>query len=383
MNTPAPTNGNGKRLRLLLLVLVVLVLAGVGYFIYWSSVLRWRETTDDAYVSGNVVQLTPQIAGTVVGIGADDTQFVKQGQVLVKLDAADAKVALDGAEAKLANTVRAVRGTFATAAQLQAAVGIRQADLDNATHDLTRRERLAASGAVSGEELQHAHEALTAAQSALLAAKQQLAATRARIDGTTVADHPDVRDAAAAVHAAFLNLARTQMPAPVSGYVARRNVQLGQRVAPGSVLMAVVPLQQVWVDANFKELQIDALRVGQPVTLNADLYGDSVVYHGTVVGFSAGTGAAFALLPAQNATGNWIKVVQRVPVRVQLDPKELADHPLQIGLSMRVETSTRDRSGPRLPQAGQAPGYQTPVFEDADREADARINSIIAANSRG
>jgi membrane fusion protein (multidrug efflux system) len=372
---------NRKRNRMLLLVTLGILVIGIGYGIYWQLVLRLRETTDDAYVNGNVVQITPQIAGTVVGINADDTQYVTAGQPLVRLDPADAKVALDQAEANLALTVRSVRGLFATTAQLNAAQGIRQADLDTAEKDLARRERLAGSGAISGEELQHARQAVSAARSALLASQQQFVADRVRIDGTQVADHPQVQEAASAVHSAFLTLARTQLPAPVSGYVAHRNVQLGQRVGPGSILMAVVPLNQVWVDANFKELQIGNIRVGQPATLIADLYGGSVEYRGTVVGFSAGTGASFALLPAQNATGNWIKVVQRLPVRIALDPRDLAAHPLQVGLSMRVKVSTVNRNGARLPQsAANAPAYATSVFDDADRQANARIAAIIVAN---
>jgi membrane fusion protein (multidrug efflux system) len=387
--TPVAPNGNGqnnsqnnsKRNRMLVLVTLAILVIGFGYGVYWQTVLRWRETTDDAYVNGNIVQITPQIAGTVVGINADDTQNVAVGQTLVRLDPADAKVALDESEAQLALTVRSVRGLFATTAQLAAAQGIRQTDLDTVEKDLARRERLAGSGAISGEELQHARDAVSAAKSALLAAQQQSAANRARIDGTEIEDHTEVQAAASAVHSAFLNLARTQLPAPIGGFVAHRNVQLGQRVSPGSVLMSVVPLNQVWVDANFKELQIANIRMGQPATLIADLYGSSVKYHGTVVGFSAGTGASFALLPAQNATGNWIKVVQRLPVRILIDPKDLAAHPLQVGLSIRVEVSTLERNGARLPQvAANGPSYATSVFDDADRQAGARVDSIIAAN---
>ncbi len=227
----------------------------------------------------------------------------------------------------------------------------RQTDLSAAQSDLARRQRLGASGAVSGEELQHASDAVKVAQADLLAAQQQLAANRARVDGTTINDHPQVRDAAAAVRTAYLNYTRTELPAPVTGFVARRNVQLGQRVSPGTPLMAVVPLDQVWVDANFKEPQLQHMRVGQPVTLTADLYGTRVVFHGTVAGFGAGTGAAFSLLPAQNATGNWIKIVQRVPVRVALDAHEIAAHPLQIGLSMKADVDVRHGAdGARLPQ---------------------------------
>jgi len=381
--TSSNGQGNGaRRNRMLLLVSLGIVVLALGYGVYWETVLRFRETTDDAYVNGNIVQITPQIAGTVVGINADDTQYVSAGQVLVRLDPSDAKVALDEAEAHLALTVRSVRGEFATTAQLAAEQGVRQTDLETAEKDLARRERLAGSGAISGEELQHARDAVSAAKSALLAAQQQFAADHARIDGTQIEDHPEVQAAASAVHSAFLTVARTQLPVPVSGYVAHRNVQLGQRVGPGSVLMAVVPLNQVWVDANFKELQIANMRIGQPATLTADLYGHSVQYHGTVVGFSAGTGAAFALLPAQNATGNWIKVVQRLPVRIVLDPRDLAAHPLQVGLSMRVAVSTQNRDGARLPQqsAANAPTYSTSVFDDADRQASARVEAIIAAN---
>jgi membrane fusion protein (multidrug efflux system) len=366
------------------------LLAGVGgavltvalvYGLYWAQVLRWHQTTDDAYVSGNVVEITPQISGTVVGIGADDTQFVKAGQPLVRLDHADARVALDQAEAQLARTVREVRNQFATSAQLEAAVEVKQTALTAAHSDLTRREQLGASGAVSGEELQHARDAMRAAQADLNATRQQFAANRARIDGTTLADHPEVRDAAAAVRNAYLTWARTELPAPVGGFVARRSVQLGQRVSPGTTLMAVVPLDQVWVDANFKEPQLASMRVGQPVRLSADLYGGRVVFHGRVAGFGAGTGAAFSLLPAQNATGNWVKIVQRVPVRVALDPAELAAHPLQIGLSMRADVDVHDKSGARLPQlASTATPWSTEVFGSSDTLADARVAAIISAN---
>jgi membrane fusion protein, multidrug efflux system len=353
----------------------------LAYGVYWAQVLRHHQTTDDAYVGGNVVQITPQISGTVVAIGADDTQFVKSGQALVRLDQADAKVALDQAEAQLARTVRDVRNLFATTSQLEATVQQRQTDLTAAQSDLARRQRLGASGAVSGEELQHAMDAVKASQAALLAAQQQLAANRARVDGTTLKDHPQVRDAAAAVRNAYLTLARTELPAPVSGFVARRNVQLGQRVSPGTALMAVVPLDQVWVDANFKEPQLQRMRVGQPVALTADLYGASMVFHGRVAGFGAGTGSAFALLPAQNATGNWIKIVQRVPVRVALDPREVAAHPLQIGLSMKADVDVRGGEGVRLPQlASNSAAWSTDVFDSSDALADARVAAIIAAN---
>jgi membrane fusion protein (multidrug efflux system) len=370
-----------KRWRWLIGAGGTFAIIGLIYGLYWAQVLRYEQSTDDAYVSGNVVQITPQISGTVVAIGADDTQFVKAGQALVRLDQADAKVALDQAEAQLARTVRDVRNLYATSAQLQAAVQVHETDLAAAQSDLARRRQLGASGAVSGEELQHATDAVQAAQGALAAARQQLAANRARVDGTTLENHPQVRDAAAAVRAAYLTFSRTELPAPVSGFVARRNVQLGQRVSPGTPLMAVVPLDQVWVDANFKEPQLARMRVGQPVKLTADLYGTHVVFHGSVAGFGAGTGAAFSLLPAQNATGNWIKIVQRVPVRVALDPREVATRPLQIGLSMQAEVDVSNGDGARLPQvASNAASWSTDVFGSGDARADARVHAIIAAN---
>jgi membrane fusion protein (multidrug efflux system) len=378
------TQGSPRRSKRWLLLSIfggAFLLIGAAYTAYWSSVLRYQQSTDDAYVNGNVVQITPQISGTVVSIGADDTQFVKAGQALVRLDQADAKVALDQSEAQLAKTVREVRNMFATSAQLRAAVELRQSDLAMAQKDLARRERLGNSGAISNEELQHARDSVRGAEAALMSAQQQLAGNQARVDGTTLENHPDVRNASAAVRNAYLTYSRTTLPAPVSGFVARRAVQLGQRVGPGAALMSVVPLDQVWVDANFKEPQLANMRVGQPVTLTADLYGGGFRYHGKIAGFGAGTGAAFALLPAQNATGNWIKIVQRVPVRIALDPREMAAHPLQIGLSMKVEVSVRDGSGERLPQlAHNAPAYSTDVFHSVDEAADTRVQEIIAAN---
>jgi membrane fusion protein, multidrug efflux system len=382
LTTSATMRSNRK--RWLTIVVLAFVAIGIGYGAYWAIALRNLQSTDDAYVNGNIVQITPQISGIVVAIGADDTQFVKQGQTLVQLDQADAKVALEQAEAQLARTVRDVRTVFATSSQLEATVAMRQTEVDRATGDLARREKLAASGGVSGEELQHARSGLNTAQAALLVAQQDLQVNRARIDRTTIENHPDVQNAAAKVREAYLLKSRTVLPAPVSGFVAKRAVQLGQRVSPGTPLMAIIPLDQVWVDANFKEPQLAAMRVGQPVKLVADIYGSKIVYHGKVAGFGAGTGSAFALLPAQNATGNWIKVVQRVPVRVALDPQELATHPLQVGLSMEAEVDTKNRDGERLPQVAQtAPAYATDVFHSVDAAADEHVMEIIAGNGGG
>jgi membrane fusion protein (multidrug efflux system) len=380
-NEQTGSKGNGKRRRVLGLIVFVFLIAGAGYGAWWALSGRYYESTDDAYVGGNIVQITPQVAGTVIAVRAEDTDFVKAGQPLVELDRADAKVALEQAEAQLARTVRSVRNLFATDSQIAAVVAQRDTELAKAREDLARRERASGSGAVSAEEVQHARDAIRSAEAVRNAAREQLSASRALVDRTTVADHPDVQSAAARVREAYLAYARTTLPAPVSGYVARRSVQVGQRVAAGAPLMAVVPLEDVWVDANFKEGQLVHVRTGQPVTLEADLYGGHVEYHGTVAGFGAGTGAAFALLPPQNATGNWIKVVQRVPVRIALDSKELARHPLQVGLSMRVEVDTHSREGVRMTaDRRKAAGQATAVFEAQEKLADARVGEIIAAN---
>ncbi|HET7766512.1 MAG TPA: efflux RND transporter periplasmic adaptor subunit [Burkholderiales bacterium] len=374
---------NGRRRLLLSLALGAFAALGAGFTGWWFASGRYYESTDDAYVSGNLVQVTPQVAGTVLAIHADDTDFVTAGETLVELDKADSRVALDQAEAQLAKTVRSVRNLVATDAQLAATVEMRRAELDRTREDLARRSKLEneVPGAVATEEIQHAHDAVATASAALEAASRQLAAQRTLIDHTTVENHPEVREAAAKVREAYLAYARTALPAPVSGFVARRSVQVGQRVSPGAPLMTVVPLDQVWVDANFKEGQLPNLRAGQPVKLNADAYGHSVSYHGKLAGFGAGTGSAFALLPAQNATGNWIKVVQRVPVRIALDPAELRSHPLQIGLSMEVEVDTHDRGGERLPKvARSAAPYETDAFASMSGLADRRVAEIIAAN---
>lgn len=374
------SQNNNKRKRLMALLVGVIVVAAVAYGLYYFLDARFHEDTDDAYVNGNVVQITPQVTGTVIAVNADDTQTVKAGDSLVVLDGADARVALQQAEANLAQTVRQVRGLFVNNDQYQAQIAQREADLSRAQDDLRRRLAVAATGAVSQEEISHARDTVKAAQAALDAAQQQLASNRALTSNTTIATHPNVLAAAAKVRDAYLNNARNVLPAPVTGYVAKRTVQVGQRVSPGTPLMAIVPLESVWVDANFKEVQLTHMRIGQPVELTADIYGSSVVYHGKVVGFSAGTGSAFSLLPAQNATGNWIKVVQRLPVRVALDPAELRAHPLRIGLSMQVDVDIKNDSGNQLGNA-QNTVYQTNVFDKYGDEANAEIARIIAENA--
>jgi membrane fusion protein (multidrug efflux system) len=356
---------------------------------------RHHQNTDNAYVAGNVVQITPQVGGTVTAIGADDNDFVKAGQVLVQLDPADASVALAQAEAQLAQTVREVRGLFANTATLEAQLKAREADavraqteLARLDDDVRRRTPLVATGAVGREEFEHlqqqataARQALAAAQAAVQATREQLAASQAQTEGTRVAEHPAVQRAAAKVREADLALQRIELVAPISGHIAKRGVQLGQRVQAGSPLMTLVALDRLWVDANFKESQLQDLRIGQSAELEADVYGSKVTYHGKVEGLGAGTGAAFALLPAQNATGNWIKVVQRVPVRIALDPQELAAHPLRVGLSMDVTVDTADQSGKSLADAPRStPAAATEVFAAQERAADQRVTRIIAAN---
>ena len=385
MSTPQqPANAqpasNGKRKRMMTLLVSVILIAAIAYGLYYFLVARFHEDTDDAYVNGNVVQITPQVTGTVVSVNADDTQTVKAGDPLVVLDPADSRIALQSAEANLGQVVRQVRGLYADDSQYQAQVAVRQADLSRAQDDLKRRMTVAQTGAVSQEEISHARDAVRSAQAALDVAQQQLAANHALTANTTIAHHPNVQAAAAKVRDAYLNNARNTLPAPVTGYVAKRSVQVGQRVAPGNPLMAIVPLNAVWVDANFKEVQLKHMRIGQPVELTADVYGSSVKYHGKVVGFSAGTGSAFSLLPAQNATGNWIKVVQRLPVRIALDPQELEKHPLRIGLSMQVDVSIKDGTGGELGSA-QNTVYQTNVFDKYGDEADAKIARIVAGNA--
>ncbi len=373
--------GNGRRALLLSLLVGLFLAAGIGYAVYWALVARYVESTDDAYVGGNLVQITPQVSGTVLAIGADDTDYVKAGQTLVELDQADSRVALEQAEAALARSVRQVRNLMATTGEIEANVALREAELARTREDLARRAPLAQTGALPAEELQHARDAVISSQAALEAARQQLAAHRALVDRTTVTTHPDVQSAAARLREAYLAYARTALPAPVSGIVAKRSVQVGQRVGPGTPLMAVIPLDQVWVDANFKEGQLLNLRPGQPVKLYADIYGSKVEFHGRVAGFGAGTGSAFALLPPQNATGNWIKVVQRVPVRIALDAAELAQHPLQLGLSMQVEVDTHQRSGELRPRdARTAPAYQTRAYASPGELADQRVDAINKAN---
>ncbi|MBD8873651.1 efflux RND transporter periplasmic adaptor subunit [Rhodanobacter sp. DHB23] len=364
-----------------LLGMTVVVVAVFGVALWWLFAGQYRETTEDAYVDGNVVAVTAQVSGVVTEINADNTDYVSAGSRMVKLDDTDARLALARAEAQLARTVRQVRAQYANVGQSRANLQLREVELSRAKADLARRHELLASGAISGEEVKHAEQAVRAATAALGAATQQVAGSSALVDRTSIANNPDVLAAASQVRDAWITLYRTNVPAPVTGMVTKRNVQLGQKISPGVSLMSVVPMDHLWVNANFKESQLRHIRIGQTVELVADVYGDDVVYRGTVIGQEAGTGSAFSLLPAQNATGNWIKVVQRVPVRIALDPRQVVEHPLQLGLSMKAVVATRQREGSRLVEPGsQEHGYHTNVFANELVRADAVVDRIIAAN---
>ncbi|NUU01760.1 HlyD family efflux transporter periplasmic adaptor subunit [Herbaspirillum robiniae] len=379
-NANGKTNGNGKRKRQLFLLTLILLVIAVGCFLYWFLHGRFFEETDDAYVGGNIVQISAQVGGTVTSIKADDTQIVKAGQQLVTLDSADTKLALSQAEAALAQAVRQTRQLFLNNDTLAANVAAAESNLARAKDDMQRRQAGLSVGAVSQEDVSHARDALKSATAALDQTRAAAAANRALTDHTSVTEHPNVLQAATAVRNAYLNYARVNIVAPVSGFVSKRSVQVGQRIAAGNPLMAIVPLEQIWIDANFKEGQLKHIRIGQPVEVVADVYGSDVKYKGTIIGFSAGTGGAFSLLPAQNATGNWIKVVQRVPVRIALDPEQVRAHPLRIGLST---TATVDIHGDGKQLEAVQTDYQTSVYEDLGKQADAIVERIISDNASG
>ena len=386
MNTPndqteAPeASGRGRRRALLILAFVVLACSG-AWAAYWYGFGRWHVATEDAYVGGNVVQITAEIPGTVRAVHARETETVAAGQTLLELDPSDARVAMDAAVADLASTVRQVRGSFAQVDRLRAQVALREVELARAKQDLARRASIAGGGAVSTEEVAHARESVQGFEAALRAAREDLNVALAQTEGTTPARHPLVTRAAARVRDAALALQRTQIASPVRGVVGRKGVQIGQRVAPGTPLMGIVPLEDVWVDANFKEVQLERMRIGQPVELEADLYGSRIRFDGHILGISPGTGAAFALLPPQNASGNWIKIVQRVPVRIALDPAQVRAHPLRVGLSMHAVVDLHDQSGSVLTEPDAAVASAIPPRDASDPEIEALIERVIEANS--
>ncbi|KWZ38020.1 hemolysin secretion protein D [Burkholderia savannae] len=368
-----------RRFTLFFGLLAIVALAAA---LYWFLVGRFSEETDDAYVAGNVVQIAAQIQGTVTDILVTDTQRVKAGQVLVKLDDADASAAYAQARAQLAQAVRQVANTRLSMGMYEETVKAREADLRLAQQ--AYRARVGASvEVVAPEELARAKSSLANAQAALAGAQAQLDAARALGSERPAGQNPAVQQAGAQFKLAYRNLKRTTIVSPVDGTVGQRSVQIGQQVGPGVPLMSVVQLRQVWVEANFKEGQIRHMRVGQPVQLESDLYGARVTYRGRVEGFSAGTGSAFSMLPPQNAAGNWIKVVQRVPVVISLEPSELAAHPLRVGLSMKATVRTKERGGHLLDGEAPLPGLRTQVHDGYAGEADAAAEAVIRENDGG
>jgi membrane fusion protein (multidrug efflux system) len=376
----ADAAGSARR-RGLLILAVAVVIGLAAWAVYWYGYARWRISTDDAYVGGNVVQVTADVAGTILSVHARETDTVAAGQTLLELDPADARVAMEAAVADLANTVRQVHGAFLQVDRLRAQVTLREVELARARQDLARRSSLAEGGAISAEDVAHARDAVAGLEAALRATREELNVALAQTTGTTPADHPQVLRAETRVREASLALQRTVIKAPVRGVIAKKGVQVGQRVAPGAPLLGLVPLEEVWVDANFKEGQLEQMRIGQPVRLRADLYGDSVDFSGHIRGFSPGTGAAFALLPPQNASGNWIKIVQRVPVRIALDPAQVRDHPLRIGLSISAVVDVHDQTGSVLTEPRTEITAAIAPRATADPATEALIARTIAANS--
>ena len=358
---------------------LVFVAIAIGYGVYWLVVARFTESTDDAYVAGNIVSVTSRENATVTALYADTTQAVTRGQLLIEMDTSNADVALKSAEANLARAVRGVRGSFASADSYRAQLTQAEVTLAQAQSDFHRRQQ-AMGGAVSGEELAHARDSVAAAQGAVNAARGGLAQAQSGIAGVDIEHNPDVLAAEAQLRAAALALAHMRIVAPVDGVIAQRTVQVGQRVNAGAPLMSVVPLSHVWIDANFKEGQLSDMRIGQPVNITTDIYGGKIVFHGHVLGMGAGTGSAFALLPAQNASGNWIKIVQRVPVRIALDAQELKDHPLRVGLSVSASVDVHDQSGRLVSSATPATVMRGDTGDDTKAATDALIAQILAAN---
>ena len=375
----SPPAASGSRTLTHALIVAAVLAAAVGGFWYLSD--ADAEKTEDAYVDGNAIQVTSQISGTVTAIAADNTDHVSAGTPIVTLNPVDQQIQFERNKAALARATRLARTQYYQVQQLQAEVDQRHNDVIKAQADLARRSQLSASGAVSHEEISHAEDILKNAKAGLQGATQSLAQRRAMVDGTVLRTHPDVLAAATNLRDAYIARERTRISAPVTGTITKRSVQVGQRISPGVALMTVVPLDHLWVNANFKESQLEHIRIGQPVTLTADAYGKAVVFHGRVLGLDAGTGSAFALLPAQNATGNWIKVTQRVPVRISLDAGEIARNPLRLGLSVRVSVNTQDRDGPVLrSDVPQQDLYSTSVFDHELQDADAVVESVIQAN---
>lgn len=375
-------NKKQQRKRVLSLLTFIFVVLGCAWLVYWFLVLRHHQSTDDAYVAGNQIQIMAQVSGSVTHVNVDNTDFVKQGQVLLELDPTDAQQAFERAKTGLANSVRQTHQLIINSKQYQANIELRQTELNKAQSDLNRREALGSANAIGREEVQHARDAVATAKAALEVARQQYQANQAMILDTPLEKQPAIQQASVEMRDAWLALQRTKIVSPIDGYVSRRSVQIGARISSTSALMAVVPANHLWVDANFKETQLANMRIGQPATVIADIYGDDVVYQGKVVGLDMGTGSAFSLLPAQNATGNWIKVVQRLPVRIEIDPKQVADHPLRIGLSALVNVDTANTEGSALAETSRTtPAYKSDALTLDLTPVNQEISAIIQANA--
>ncbi|CNH32605.1 multidrug resistance protein A [Yersinia thracica] len=377
-----PQNKKKQRKRVLLLLTGIFIIIGVAYFIYWFLVLRHHQETDNAYVSGNQVQIMSQVPGSVVSVNFENTDLVKSGDILLTLDPTDAEQAYEQAKTALANSVRQTHQLMINSKQYQANIALKKTELSKAQNDLKRRVVLGSVDAIGREELQHARDAVDAAQASLDVAIAQYNANQALVLNTPLEKQPAVEQAAAKLRDAWLALQRTKVVSPITGFVSRRSVQVGAEIANGAPLMAVIPANEMWIDANFKETQLANMRIGQPATVVTDFYGDDVVFQGKVIGLDMGTGSAFSLLPAQNATGNWIKVVQRLPVRIQLDAKQLAEHPLRIGLSTTVRVDTADVEGQVLAQnVRKEPAFVTNALSLNLAPVNQMISDIVHANA--
>lgn len=374
-NPQQPAGKKRQRKFWLLLLTFIFVIIGVAYLVYWFLVLRHHQETDDAYVAGNQVQIMAQVSGSVNRVTFDNTDFVRKGDVLLTLDPTDAEQAFERAKTALANSVRQTHQLVINGKQYQANIALRKSELSKVENDLKRRIVLGNADAIGREELQHARDAVDNAKAALEVAVQQYNANQAMVLNTPLDKQPAVLQAAAQMRDAWMALQRTRIVSPITGFVSRRSVQVGAQISPGTPLMAIVAPDHVWVDANFKETQIANMRIGQEATVVSDLYGSDVVFKGKVVGIDMGTGSAFSLLPAQNATGNWIKVVQRLPVRIELDAQQVAEHPLRIGLSTLVKVDTTNLDGLVLSDTVR----QKPLFETNALTLDlAPVNQLIA-----
>ncbi|HHE6467985.1 TPA: multidrug efflux MFS transporter periplasmic adaptor subunit EmrA [Providencia rettgeri] len=374
-------NKKRQRKNALIFLTLLFIIIGVGWVVYWYLVLRHYESTDNAYVAGNQVQIQSQVSGSVMTVNVDNTDFVTSGTVLVELDPRDAELTLDKAKTELANSVRQTRQHMVNSRQLQANIEVKRSELNRLQNDLKRREVLGSSHVIGKEELQHAREAVVSAKAALDMAIEQYNANQAIVLNTKIEKQPAVEQAATQVRNAWLTLQRTKIVSPVDGYVSRRSVQVGSQITPSTPLMAIVPSNGMWIDANFKETQLADMRIGQPAKVTTDFYGKDIVFNGTVVGLDMGTGSAFSLLPAQNASGNWIKVVQRLPVRIALDATQLEEHPLRIGLSTEVTVDTLDKNGKVLSKGMRdTPAYHTAALAVDMSPADKIVTEIINNN---